>query len=57
MRGGRSLSYGTLPCGSPSTVSTTSFVNCKDVEITASWYQRVLGMEREEFGDGNPQPR
>ena len=24
-------------------------VNCKDVEITASWYQRVLGMEREEF--------
>ncbi len=26
-------------------------VNCKDVEITASWYQRVLGMEREEFGD------
>lgn len=26
-------------------------INCKDVEITASWYQRVLGMEREEFGD------
>ncbi len=26
-------------------------VNCKDVEITASWYQRVLGMEREEFGN------
>ncbi len=26
-------------------------MNCKDVEITASWYQRVLGMEREEFGD------
>ena len=25
-------------------------INCKDVEITASWYQRVLGMEREEFG-------
>ena len=25
-------------------------LNCKDVEITASWYQRVLGMEREEFG-------
>ena len=25
-------------------------VNCKDVEITASWYQRVLGMEREDFG-------
>jgi catechol 2,3-dioxygenase-like lactoylglutathione lyase family enzyme len=28
-------------------------VNCKDVEITASWYQRVLGMEREEFGEDN----
>ena len=28
-------------------------VNCKDVEITASWFQRVLGMEREEFGDTN----
>ena len=27
-------------------------LNCKDVEITASWYQRVLGMEREEFGEG-----
>ncbi len=26
-------------------------VNCKDVEITASWYQRVLGMEREDFGE------
>jgi catechol 2,3-dioxygenase-like lactoylglutathione lyase family enzyme len=26
-------------------------INCKDVELTASWYQRVLGMEREEFGD------
>ncbi len=26
-------------------------LNCTDVEITASWYQRVLGMEREEFGD------
>jgi catechol 2,3-dioxygenase-like lactoylglutathione lyase family enzyme len=25
-------------------------INCKDVEISASWYQRVLGMEREEFG-------
>lgn len=25
-------------------------LNCRDVEITASWYQRVLGMEREEFG-------
>jgi catechol 2,3-dioxygenase-like lactoylglutathione lyase family enzyme len=27
-------------------------INCKDVEISASWYQRVLGMEREEFGEG-----
>jgi catechol 2,3-dioxygenase-like lactoylglutathione lyase family enzyme len=26
-------------------------LNCRDVEITAAWYQRVLGMEREEFGD------
>ncbi len=26
-------------------------INCKDVEITASWYQRVLGMEREDFDD------
>ncbi len=26
-------------------------INCSDVEITASWYQRVLGMEREEFGE------
>ena len=26
-------------------------LNVKDVEITASWYQRVLGMEREEFGE------
>jgi catechol 2,3-dioxygenase-like lactoylglutathione lyase family enzyme len=25
-------------------------LNVKDVDITASWYQRVLGMEREEFG-------
>jgi catechol 2,3-dioxygenase-like lactoylglutathione lyase family enzyme len=25
-------------------------LNVKDVEIAASWYQRVLGMEREEFG-------
>ena len=25
-------------------------LNTRDVEITASWYQRVLGMEREEFG-------
>ena len=25
-------------------------ITCRDVEISASWYQRVLGMEREEFG-------
>jgi catechol 2,3-dioxygenase-like lactoylglutathione lyase family enzyme len=25
-------------------------INCQDVEITAAWYQRVLGMERDEFG-------
>jgi catechol 2,3-dioxygenase-like lactoylglutathione lyase family enzyme len=25
-------------------------INCKSVEISAAWYQRVLGMEREEFG-------
>ena len=25
-------------------------VNCKSVEISAAWYQRVLGMEREDFG-------
>ncbi len=25
-------------------------LNCRDLEITASWYQRVLGMDREAFG-------
>jgi|SRR5271166_1824473 len=25
-------------------------MNCSSVEITAAWYQRVLGMEREDFG-------
>lgn len=25
-------------------------LNCRDLDITGSWYQRVLGMEREEFG-------
>ena len=25
-------------------------ITCRDVEISVSWYQRVLGMEREEFG-------
>jgi catechol 2,3-dioxygenase-like lactoylglutathione lyase family enzyme len=28
-------------------------LNVKDVEITAAWYQRVLGMEREDFGPNN----
>lgn len=27
-------------------------LNCGDVEATVSWYVRVLGMDREEFGDG-----
>ena len=26
-------------------------LHCRDVEITASWYQRVLGMDREDFGE------
>ncbi len=26
-------------------------LTCADLEVTASWYQRVLGMEREEFGE------
>ena len=25
-------------------------ITCGDVETTSSWYQRVLGMEREEYG-------
>ena len=25
-------------------------LNCRDVDISAAWYQHVLGMEREEFG-------
>ena len=28
-------------------------INCTDVDITAAWYQRVLGMEREDFGPQN----
>ena len=28
-------------------------INCRDIELSASWYQRVLGMEREEFGPDN----
>jgi catechol 2,3-dioxygenase-like lactoylglutathione lyase family enzyme len=27
-------------------------ITCRDIEISAAWYQRVLGMEREEFGTG-----
>jgi catechol 2,3-dioxygenase-like lactoylglutathione lyase family enzyme len=27
-------------------------ITCRDVEVSANWYQRVLGMEREEFGTG-----
>ncbi len=25
-------------------------INCRDAEATAAWYQRVLGMRREDFG-------
>lgn len=28
-------------------------LNVRDVEIAAAWYQRVLGMEREDFGANN----
>ena len=28
-------------------------LNCKDVEATATWYERVLGMRRETFGPSN----
>ncbi|BBZ41686.1 VOC family protein [Mycobacterium conspicuum] len=28
-------------------------VNCRDVDATAAWYQRVLGMKRETFGPSN----
>ena len=27
-------------------------LNCRDVERSAAWYERVLGMGREVFGDG-----
>ncbi len=26
---------------------------CQDIQMTAAWYQRVLGMEREEYGGKN----
>ena len=28
-------------------------LNCNDIEATASWYERVLGMRRETFGPSN----
>ena len=28
-------------------------LNCRDIEATASWYERVLGMRRETFGPSN----
>jgi catechol 2,3-dioxygenase-like lactoylglutathione lyase family enzyme len=28
-------------------------LNCKDVDATAKWYERVLGMRRETFGPSN----
>jgi catechol 2,3-dioxygenase-like lactoylglutathione lyase family enzyme len=28
-------------------------MTCKDLQVTAAWYQRVLGMEREEYGGKN----
>ncbi len=28
-------------------------ITCRDLEISASWYQRVLGMEYEEYGRNN----
>lgn len=28
-------------------------LTCRDLNATAAWYQRVLGMEREEYGGSN----
>jgi catechol 2,3-dioxygenase-like lactoylglutathione lyase family enzyme len=28
-------------------------MTCSDIQVTAAWYQRVLGMEREEYGGKN----
>jgi catechol 2,3-dioxygenase-like lactoylglutathione lyase family enzyme len=28
-------------------------MTCTDISVTAAWYQRVLGMEREEYGGKN----
>ena len=27
-------------------------LNCRDIDVIADWYERVLGMRREIFGDG-----
>jgi catechol 2,3-dioxygenase-like lactoylglutathione lyase family enzyme len=27
-------------------------LTCADIDATADWYERVLGMERDEFGEG-----
>ena len=32
-------------------------INCRDLEVIAAWYQRVLGMEREDFGTPVAAPR
>lgn len=31
-------------------------INVRDVEVTAAWYQRVLGMERNDFDPGEGKP-
>jgi catechol 2,3-dioxygenase-like lactoylglutathione lyase family enzyme len=31
-------------------------LNCRDAERSAAWYERVLGMKREVFGDGRVTP-
>ena len=28
-------------------------LHCADVDVTANWYQRVLGIDREEFGEND----
>ena len=32
-------------------------LNCADVEATAAWFQRVLGMQREDFSAGPDEPK
>jgi catechol 2,3-dioxygenase-like lactoylglutathione lyase family enzyme len=29
-------------------------LNCRDVEATAGWYERVLGVTRQRFGESRP---